>query len=160
VLPELLIAAFAAVPTVECAQRAEGGTAADRRRAQAVSVRVGPVSFAALRRARTWDFSEQRTWKAGLGVRAGRPVRVKIAAADRGWLALDYSRAAGPAATLRAIPCDPDTPQFSRDGVVGDVTGWPGGFRVQRNGCGTVLVRREGARRWRSARVAFGAPCE
>ncbi len=57
------------------------------------------------------------------------------------------------------IPCDPDTPRFSDDGVVGDETGYAGGFVAQRNRCGTLLLRREGAERWRRVRVAFGARC-
>jgi hypothetical protein len=101
-------------------------------------------------------------WKSGLGVRAGAPLRIKVAVRDRSWLAVDYDRtdrSGKGAPEVRVIPCAPDTPRFSDDGVVGEETGYAGGFVVQRNGCGTLLLRREGAAKWRRVRVAFGARC-
>jgi len=57
------------------------------------------------------------------------------------------------------IPYDPDTPRFSDDGVVGEETGYAGGFIVRRNGCATLLLRREGAQRSQRVRVGFGRAC-
>ena len=58
------------------------------------------------------------------------------------------------------VPCAPDTPRFSDDGVVGLQTSWAGGFNVGRAGCATLLLRRDGRRRsggacgWASAAAA------
>ena len=57
------------------------------------------------------------------------------------------------------MPCAPDTPRFADDGVVGDETGWAGGFHVRREGCATLLLRREGEEQWRRVRVGFGVSC-
>jgi hypothetical protein len=163
-LPVLLATLAAAVPTADCSQHVEGGGATAEQRAAALrqSVRVGGTTFFGLRNARRHDFTEQHVWKAGLGVRAGAPLRIKVAVRDRSWLAVDYDRtdqSGKGAPEVRVIPCDPDTPRFSDDGVVGEETGYAGGFVAQRNGCGTLLLRRENARKWRRVRVAFGARC-
>src|SRR5690348_10224080 len=164
-LAVLLASLAAAVPTADCAQHVEGGgaSAEERRAALRQSVRVGGVTFWGLRNARGHDFSaKQQVWKSGLGVRAGAPLRIRVAARDRSWLAVDYDRTDSSgrgAPEVRVIPCDPDTPRFSDDGVVGEETGYAGGFVAERNGCGTLLLRREGARKWRRVRVAFGARC-
>jgi hypothetical protein len=163
-LPVLLASLAAAVPTADCAQHVEGGgmTDAQRRAVLRQSVRVGGVTFFGLRNARTHDFTKERVYKSGLGVRTGAPVRIKVVARDRSWLAVDYDRtdrSGKGAPEVRVIPCDPETPRFSDDGVVGDETGFAGGFVARRNGCGTLLVRREDAREWRRVRVAFGARC-
>ncbi|MDA0163895.1 hypothetical protein OM076_26730 [Solirubrobacter ginsenosidimutans] len=166
-LPVLLASLAAAVPTADCSQHVEGPPISAETRAAALrqSVRVHGATFFGLRRARTADFEGKRAnpvIKSGLSVRAGAPMRIKVAARDRDWLALDYDRTdkSGEGAPMvRVVPCAPDTPRFSDDGVVGDETGWAGGFVVRRNGCATLLLRREGEERWRTARVAFGARC-
>ncbi|WP_028064587.1 hypothetical protein [Solirubrobacter soli] len=160
----ILLASLALVPTADCAQHVEGGgmTAEQRRAVLRRSVQVGGVTFFGLRNAVRHDFTEEPVYKSGLGVRAGAPVRIKVAARDRSWLAVDYDRtdrSGKGAPEVRVIPCAPDTPHFSDDGVVGEETGYAGGFVAQRNGCGTLLVRREGAREWRRVPVAFGARC-
>ena len=48
---------------------------------------------------------------------------------------------------------------FSDDGVVGSETAWAGGFNVKREGCATLLLRREGEEQWRKVRVGFGVRC-
>jgi hypothetical protein len=166
-LPVLLASLAAAVPTADCSQHVEGPGVPAETRAAALrqSVRVHGVTFFGLRKARTRDFEGDRASaviKSGLGVRAGAPMRIKVARRDRAWLALDYDRTDSSgrgAPEVRAVPCAPDTPRFSDDGVVGDETGWAGGFVVRRNGCATLLLRREGEKRWRSVRVPFGAGC-
>ena len=165
-LTVLLTSLAAAVPTADCAQHVEGGriSARQRRAALRQSVRVGGATFYGLRNARRHDFSaDQHVWKSGLGVRAGAPLRIKVAVRDRPWLAVDYDRtdtSGTGAPEVRVIPCSPDTPRFSDDGVVGEETGYAGGFVVQRNGCATLLVRREGASQWRRVRVGFGVRCD
>ena len=95
-------------------------------------------------------------------MRAGAPLRIKVAVRDRSWLAVDYDRtdtSGKGAPEVRVIPCSPDTPRFSDDGVVGNETAWAGGFAVAREGCATLLLRRDGARKWRHVRVGFGRRC-
>ena len=163
----LAAALLATLATATCDQHVEGRapTPEERRAAVRQSVRAHGVTFWGLRNARTHTFDGRRwnrVYKAGLGVRAGKPMRIRVAARDRAWLKLDYDRTREPyvgSHELRAIPCAPDTPRFSDDGVVGNETGWAGGFIVERNGCATLLLRREGERRWTRVRVAFGRRC-
>ncbi len=93
-LGALLASLAVAVPTADCAQHVEGGSvsAGQRRAALRQSVQVGGVTFFGLRNARRHDFTGEHVWKAGLGVRAGAPLRIKVAARDRSWLAVDYDR--------------------------------------------------------------------
>src|SRR4051812_46488617 len=93
-LGALLASLAVAVPTADCAQHVEGVnvSAARRRAALRQSVRVGGVTFFGLRNARRHDFTGEHVWKAGLGVRAGAPLRIKVAPRDRSWLAVDYDR--------------------------------------------------------------------
>ena len=94
----LLLTSFAvAVPTADCSQHVEGGsvTAKQREAVLRQSVRVHGATFFGLRNARSHHFDgsrSHRVWKAGLGVRAGAPMRIKVALGDRSWLALDYDR--------------------------------------------------------------------
>lgn len=166
-LPVLLASLAAAVPTADCSQHVEGPPVSAETRAAVLrqSVRVHGATFFALRLARLRDFEgpdSSPVLKSGLGVRAGAPVRIKVARRDRAWLALDYDRTGESgrgAPEVRAVPCAPGTPRFSDDGVVGHQTEWAGGFHVARNGCATLLVRREGEERWRRVRVGFGQAC-
>lgn len=163
-LPVLLATLAAAVPTADCSQHVEGRAITPEQHEAALrrSVRVGGATFFGLRDARAHDFTDEHVFKSGLGVRAGAPLRIRVAVRDRSWLALDYDRtdrSGKGAPEVRVIPCDPDTPRFSDDGIVGEETGYAGGFVARRNGCATLLVRREGARERRHVRVAFGARC-
>jgi hypothetical protein len=158
----LLLAA--AVPTVGCSTHVEGPppSAAVQRAAARQSVSVHGATFMGLRNAVREDFERrgaQHVYKAGLGVTYGAPLHVKVALRDRSWLALDYVRGGKPRRELRFEPCAPDTPRFSDDGVVGNETGWAGGFVVQRDGCATLLLRREGEKPWVRVRVGFGKRC-
>jgi hypothetical protein len=167
-LPVLLATLAATVPTVDCATHVEGRalTAEEQRAAQRLSIRAHGATFMGLRRAERVDFSGRRAdqgYKAGLGVTAGAPMRIKVAVRDRSWLALGYARGAealdAGAPEVRFVPCAPDTPRFSDGGVVGEETGWSGGFVVRREGCATLLLRREGEPRWERLRVGFGRRC-
>jgi hypothetical protein len=93
-------------------------------------------------------------------------VSVKVAPADRPWVALDYDRerwrgrgrtVADGQAVVRFQPCNPDTPRFSGPGHVGRWTGWAGGLLVAHAGCATLLVRTTGD--WQRVPVELGADC-
>jgi hypothetical protein len=134
--------------------------ASQRRAALARSVSVDGTVFWGLRNAerRTFDGTRaRRGHKAAISVRHGAPLTVKVAASDRDWLKLDYDRVER--SSVRFVPCAPDTPRFSDDGVVGEETAWAGGFAVHREGCATLLLRREGEEQWRKLRVGFGRRC-
>jgi hypothetical protein len=134
--------------------------AEQRRAAIEQSLTLDGTIFWGLRRAerRTFDGRRSRRgYKAAISVRSGAPLTVKVAAADRGWLKLDYDRVER--LSVRFVPCAPDTPRFSDDGVVGEETAWAGGFSVRREGCATLLLRRDGEERWRKLRVGFGRRC-
>jgi hypothetical protein len=162
-----MVTLLAALATATCVQHIEAPPpdAAQRRAALRQSVRAHGATFWGLRNARTHRFDGRgwnRVYKAALSVRAGKPLRIKVAARDRSWLKLDYDRTRKAYAgqhLVRAVPCAPDTPRFSDDGVVGDETAWAGGFLVERNGCATLLLRREDERRWARVRVPFGRAC-
>jgi hypothetical protein len=167
-LPVLLATLAAAAPTVDCASHVEGRepTAEERRAAGRWSITAHGATFFGLRHAALENFRRRRAnkgYKAGLGVTYGAPLRIKVAMRDRAWLALDYDRETKQqgvgAPEIRVVPCSPDTPRFSDDGVVGNETGWAGGFVVQREGCATLLLRREGEKHWRRVRVGFGRAC-
>jgi hypothetical protein len=135
---------------------------AEQRRAalaQSVSLDDGTI-FWGLRNAQRRTFDGRRStrgYKAAISVRHGAPLTVKVAAGDRDWLRLDYERVER--LSVRFFPCAPDTPRFSDDGVVGEETAWAGGFSVRREGCATLLLRREGEDQWRKLRVGFGRRC-
>jgi hypothetical protein len=134
--------------------------AQQRRAALARSVSLDGTVFWGLRNAerRTFDGTRStRGHKAAISVRRGPALTVKVAASDRAWLKLDYDRTERP--SVRFVPCAPDNPRFSDDGVVGEETAWAGGFVVLREGCATLLLRREGEERSRKLRVGFGVRC-
>jgi hypothetical protein len=164
-LPVLLATLSAAVPTVGCDSHIEtrDPTAAQRRATVRQSVVVAGTIFWSLRRAQEATFDrDHRTYKAAISVRAGARLTLKVAARDRGWLSLDYDRTVQDPPGVPAthfIPCAPDTPRFSDDGVVGRETGWAGGFNVGRVGCATLLLHRAGDAEWRRVRVGFGRAC-
>ena len=162
-LPELLSALAVTVPTVGCREHIEGDadSAGQRRAALAQSVMRHGAIFWGLRNAERETFDRrQKGWKAGISVRygqpharAGRDARPLLARADL----RPETREGAP--RLRFVPCAPSTPRFSDDGVVGDETAWAGGFNVKREGCATLLLRREGEEQWRRVRVGFGVRC-
>ena len=100
-------------------------------------------------------------WKAAISVRYGRRLHLQVGdARPLAGCELTYDRETREGAPrLRFTPCAPDTPRFSDDGVVGDETAWAGGFNVKREGCATLLLRREGEEQWRKLRVGFGVRC-
>jgi hypothetical protein len=127
--------------------------------ARSVSLSDGTV-FWGLRDAERRTFDGRRAtrgYKAAISVRHGAPLTVRVSAKDRSWLKLDYDRVER--RSLRFVPCAPDTPRFSDEGVVGEETAWAGGFAVAREGCATLLLRREGEEQWRKVRVGFGRRC-
>jgi len=159
-----------AVPVVGCAQRAEPGgpqpSAREVREAQRTSLVTRYVTVWGVRQARGFAFDRRhRFWKAGLSVRGDRPVTIRVAARDRGWLSLYYvvgpqpRRVADGDPALRFEPCPPGTPSFSNHRPLGPETSWAGGFIVGHRGCATLLVRRAGARHATRVRIAFGARC-
>jgi hypothetical protein len=172
-LAPLLAGLALAVPTVECRTHVEspGVTAEQRREALRQSVRVNGVILWGLRNATRREFGGGRgalTYKAGLGLSYGRPMRIAVAMRDRNWLALDYdgTRHDGEplslrdgAPVMRFVPCAPDTPRFTDKRPIGNETGWAGGFIVTRPGCATLRLRRDGESAWRSTRVGFGRRC-
>jgi hypothetical protein len=168
--------------TVGCRERVEPSgppvTAEERREARRASIFLPRVRFWGLRQWRTRPFDPGSgpdggapIVKAGMSVRSPQSATVKVAPANRGWVALDYDRerwrgrartvAHGDGqAAVRFIPCDPNTPRFSSPGrPVGGWTGWAGGLLVARPGCATLLVRSESEKDWRSVHVEFGADC-
>jgi hypothetical protein len=164
-LPVLLASLAAAAPTAGCDSHIESAepTASQRRAALRQSVVVDGTIFWGLRRARGMTFdADHRTHKAAIRVRSGARLTLKVAARDRDWLSLDYDRTVRDppgVPVTRFVPCAPDTPRFSDDGVVGQETSWAGGFNVGRPGCATLLLRRAGAAEWRRVRVGFGQAC-
>ena len=159
-LPELLSVLAVTVPTVGCREHVEGnGSPEQRRAALAQSVRRHGTIFWGLRNAERRFARRDKSWKAGFSVRYGRPMHVQVGMPDRSWLELNYQANRHGAWQLRFVPCRPDTPRFSDDGVVGRETSWAGGFIVKREGCARLLLRREGEEQWRKVRVGFGTRC-
>lgn len=154
---------------VGCLQRIEAAppwpTPAERRAARRASIVLGDVTFWGLRQARTG--LDRGMWKSAIDVRAGRPVTVRVAAADRDEVALDYKprvvsdppRLSDGWTAVRFTPCPPRTKRFSRPGRVGHETSFAGGFIVARPVCAELLVSRAGAPRPTRVRVAFGVRC-
>jgi hypothetical protein len=172
----LLVAVVAASPAVAdspravgCSTHVESGgsepTAKQLREARRSSVTAAHLTLWGVRLARGERFRPGQ-WKAGVSVRDYRPVTVRVAARDRGWVALDYVQArnavrvADADSVVRFEPCPPGTRRFSADhGPLGAETGWAGGFVVSRRGCATLFVRRQGAAHSVRVRIGFGARC-
>jgi hypothetical protein len=168
--------AAASVGVVGCAEHVETGSPpskAEIREARRSSFVVGAITLWGLRRARSHAFAPGRArgdegWKAGVTVHGHRPVTVRVAARDRGWVALDYvrrptghgaRRVSDGDSAVRFDPCPPGTRSFVTRRPLGSETGWAGGFLVARRGCATLLVRRAGALRSTLLRVGFGVRC-
>jgi hypothetical protein len=176
----LLLAVLAALATaapaaaapprvVGCASHVETGgpppTAKEVREARRDSVTAAHLTLWGVRLAGD-DRFRPGPWKAGLTVRDYRPVTVRVARRDRGWVGLDYvvgrdaRRVADADAAVRFVPCPPGTPKFTHhDRLLGPETGWAGDFVVGRRGCATLFVRRQGAARSVRVRIGFGVRC-
>jgi hypothetical protein len=162
-----LVAAAAASPTDEpvptrgCATRTEP-TRGHLRFASPGDVVIGPVSFSSLATAsapasiggRRPDGTFLR--KSAIKVLWGRPVRVSIAAADRALVSLEYTR--GQSAVVRFVQCPPGMRMFNGLRYL-RVTGFNGGFALQRRGCYTLEVQAESGRAYRRTVSLGGGAC-
>ena len=175
-LVAVLVAGVAAAPAgaagprvVGCSTHVEAGdpppTAKEVRKARRSSVTVAHLTLWGVRNARGERF-RAGTWKAGVTVADYRPVTVRVASRDRGWVGLDYvqggdaRRVADADPAVRFEPCPPGTRRFThKDELLGPETGWAGGFVVARRGCATLFVRRQGAAHSVRVRIGFGARC-
>jgi hypothetical protein len=154
---------------VGCSTHVEAGrsepTAKQVREARRSSVTVAHLTLWGVRLA-SGERLRPGGWKAGVSVTDYRPVTVRVASSDRGWVALDYlqgrsaERVAVADSAVRFEPCPPGTRSFSRhDELLGAKTGWAGGFVVAHRGCATLFVRREGAAHSVRVRIGFGTRC-
>jgi hypothetical protein len=176
VLIALLGAAVAAAPAgateprvVGCSTHVEAGgsqpTAKQVRAARRSSATAAHLTLWGVRLASAARF-RPGGWKAGVSVDGYRPVTVRVASRDRGWIALDYvqgrdaRRVAEADPAVRFEPCPPGTRKFTdHDEVLGPETGWAGGFVVAHPGCATLFVRRQGAAHSVRVRIGFSALC-
>jgi hypothetical protein len=175
-LTALLAAGVAAAPAgaaepgvVGCSTHVETGgpqpTAKQVRESRRSSVTVAHLTIWGVRLARGERF-RRGGWKAGVSVTDYRPVTVRVASRDRGWVGLDYvqgrdaERVADADPAVRFEPCPPGTRKFTHhDEPLGPETGWAGGFVVARPGCATLFVRRQGVARSVRVRIGFAASC-
>jgi hypothetical protein len=152
-------------PLRDCAARAEGGRPLSTT-PRSDDIVVGAIRFAGLRRiAIRREFKVNRSGrvygvKSGALVPAGVRATLSIARSARDWAALDYApqvpgKPRRTVAAIRFQACSADQPAFSYDGPVGPVTGFPGGFRLERAGCVPLEVRVAG-RPTERARIPFG----
>lgn len=172
-----LVAGVAAAPAaadgprvVGCPTHVETGdpppTAKELREARRSSVTAAHLTLWGVRNARGERF-RTGTWKAGVSVTDYRPVTVRVASRDRGWVGLDYvqgrdaRRVAEADPAVRFEPCPPGTRRFTHhDELLGPETGWAGGFVVAHPGCATLFVRRQGAAHSVRVRIGFSARCQ
>jgi hypothetical protein len=138
-------------PLRDCATRAEGGAPPDTE-THPGDVVVGPFTFLRLDRVASRrgleHYRSRRGYqiKAGVAVAAGARATLAIGRRARGWAALVYAprRPGEPErrdAAVRFQACAADEPAFSYDGPVGPVTGFSGGFILQRRGCVPLEAR-------------------
>ena len=155
-----------AAPLRDCGSRAEDGRGPSRTASRPDDVVVGPVTFAGLARVASrrglehFRSAHGYQVKAGALVPAGVRATLTIGRGARGWAALSFAphRPGMPhrdVAAVRFAACAADEPAFSYDGPVGEVTGFAGGFVVQRPGCVPLELRVAGGPAIR-ARVPFG----
>jgi hypothetical protein len=154
---------------VGCSTHVEAGdpppTAKELREARRSSVTAAHLTLWGVRNARGERF-RPGIWKAGVTVTDHRPVTVRVATRDRGWVGLDYvqgrdaRRVADADPAVPFEPCPPGTRKFThRDELLGAETAWAGGFVVARRGCATLFVRRQGAAHSVRVRIGFSARC-
>lgn len=150
-----------------CRERAEVGEPITKF-AQPGGVVVGRLSFTGLQRyadpdefAKTYNpRQEAYLIKSGVGVRAGRNVKLSIAPAQRSVAGLGYDsrhRLAKPGtgASVRLQPCPRPTRAFSYDGVVGAITAFSGGLALAEPTCLVLEARVRGRDPVRRA-ISFG----
>ncbi|MEZ5098691.1 MAG: hypothetical protein R3C15_02565 [Thermoleophilia bacterium] len=166
--PELQLDGSSAplAPTRTCRSRGEGQHPFRARDfATEGDLRVGPVSFKALRLAarRAYRTDRINRLKAPPVVRAGRTVTVAIAAADRGDVGLDFlpnvevERPEDGQSAIRFEACPSDEPAFSHDGTVGYATAFPGAFVVRGTRCFTLEIWIDGREEPRRVTVKVGS---
>jgi hypothetical protein len=154
------------MPTRDCSTRTEP-TRGHLRFASPGDVVIGPVSFSGLARAsapasvggRRADGTMLR--KSAVKVLWGPPVTVRVAEHDRAALSLEYVIAGGWQQTpsVRFVQCPPGKPMWN--GLrYRQVTGFSGGFAVERRGCFTVEVQAEGRRTYRRTISLGGGACQ
>ena len=158
--------ASAAVPVRDCGSRGEGQRPI-RRLVDRGDLQIGPVAFVGLARladpSRFGGVGESRNGrvllKTPLKVRAGRVVTVRVSSADRSVAGLTFVHGA-PLATgqpaVKFVACRKGERAFSYDGVVGAVTGFPGGFSLAGPACVHMSVRVRGYRTVYARTVSFG----
>lgn len=158
-----------------CQTRAEGGSPDDVALPDArTDVIAGRVAILSARRQarrlpRHRPSSNPRAWilKTPVLIRAGDPVVVRIAARDRGYVALDFDpdrwgardrTAEDGQASVRFHACPPDTARFSDGQPLGEWTGYPGGLLVERPRCVTLELLQDGRTTVRR-RLGIGRRC-
>jgi len=150
----------APVPTRDCSGRTEP-TRGHLRFATASDVVIGPVSFTSLRLASSPLAGSPRPdgtilVKAAAKVLWGPPVTVRVAAADRARVSLEYTREPGP--VVRFVQCPPGMRMFNGLRYL-RVTGFSGGFALQRRGCYTLEAQADGRRAYRRTVSLGGGRC-
>jgi hypothetical protein len=154
---------------VGCAQRGETSSPTvfndPRFEARRYRVVVGPVELRGVR-----SYASRRVFE-GLGrrdgyavakvaliVRARRSLELSVRGADPKPVLLEYVPRK-PGATLLVTSCPANTPAWSRPGVVGSGTLFPGVFRVPVAECVSLRIRnRATGRVWRT-QLPFGHRC-
>jgi hypothetical protein len=155
---------------VGCAQRGETSSPTafndPRSGARRYRVVIGPVELRGVR----W-YASRRVFE-GLGrrdgyavakvaliVRARRSLALTVRGADPRPVLLAYGEDGKPTTTLLVKSCSANTPAWSRPGVVGSGTLFPGDFRVPVAECVSLRIRnRATGRVWRT-RLPFGHRC-
>jgi len=145
----------------DCSTRVESGRAPFQFRGPD-GIEVGPVSFWLLRRAATGLGSRgpdgRYFVKTHLSVRAGSAVTISVRERFHDRIGLARTTADELVPAVRFEPCSPGQRAWSYEERIGAVTGFNGGFKLNRRGCYPLDVRVEGGRTHR-VRVAFGYPC-
>jgi hypothetical protein len=158
-------------PVRGCATRAEGDGPLGLH--DKANLRIGPVLFYGLRRAATEPLEHVRgrdsTLKAGIAVRAGPPVSIRIPRSARRDIALQYAvRRDGSFPDVKHVAdgqslvlikaCPPSTRRFTDGRAIGPWTGFAGGFVVRAPGCYPIEVARQG-KPFKRRLVGFGERC-
>ena len=158
-----------AASRVGCAQRGEESAPTTFNdphfEARRYRVVIGPVEFRGVRSyapRRVFDRYVGRdgyaVLKAALIVKARRSLALGVRGADPKPVLLEYVPRK-PTATLLVKSCSANTPAWSRPGVVGSGTLFPGVFRVPAAECVSLRIRnRVTGRVWRT-RLPFGHRC-
>ena len=158
--------ADAPIPTRDCSTRAEP-TRGHLRFASPGDVVIGPVSFSGLAAAsapgsiggRRPDGTYLR--KSAVKVLWGPPVTVRVVAGDRALVGLEYTigaRGWQQTPTVRFVQCPPGKPMLNGLRYL-RVTGFSGGFAVERRGCYTLEAQAEGRRAYRRTVSLGGGAC-